>query len=375
MKAFSDTEPDLMPAVWFDGRSSRGLPVLCGLTADPEGVGLCLHPLQAGLPLRRFSRAEIDWSADVPDGDGPLHLPLADAGTLRLVDRQRWRRACVAAGLRPALWHRIERRWSTLLGLGGLSLLVLWAVLHLSTPWMAGWLTRYVPLSWEQTLARQAMVSADQRLLHPSRLDPARQQQLRQAFQGLVAHLPASLQAYPGYRPDLVLAFRRGMGPNAFALPGGQVVMTDELVALAQREHLDDDALMGVLAHEVGHVWYRHGTRLLVEQGVLNVGLGLALGDLSTLLSSGGSLLTGLSYQRRHEEEADCFALRVMRADARPLAPMADLLERLEAATHTGPDARSDTSGAASWGDFLRTHPATAQRVQRLRTAQVDGCH
>ena len=53
----------------------------------------------------------------------------------------------------------------------------------------------------------------------------------------------------------------------------------------------------GVLAHEIGHVVHRHTTRMLVEQAVLNVGLGLALGDVSSLVSMGGSLLTGLAYR------------------------------------------------------------------------------
>ena len=59
--------------------------------------------------------------------------------------------------------------------------------------------------------------------------------------------------------------------------------MTDELVERRARQGLGDDALLGVLAHEIGHVVHRHGTRMVVEQGVLNVGLGLALGDVSTL--------------------------------------------------------------------------------------------
>ena len=56
---------------------------------------------------------------------------------------------------------------------------------------------------------------------------------------------------------------------------------------------------MGVLAHEIGHVVHRHTTRMVVEQGVLQMGLGLALGDVST----GSALLTGLHYRRSHERE------------------------------------------------------------------------
>ena len=108
--------------------------------------------------------------------------------------------------------------------------------------------------------------------------------------------------------------------------------MTDALVESAATQGLSDDALAGVLAHEIGHVMHRHTTRLLVEQGVLNVGLGLALGDVSSLLSMGSSLLTGLAYRRSHETEADCFAAVLMRKARLPAAPMADLLLGIEGA-------------------------------------------
>ena len=113
------------------------------------------------------------------------------------------------------------------------------------------------------------------------------------------------------------------------------------LVEAAAQQGLGDDALVGVLAHEIGHVVHRHTTRMLVEQAVLNVGLGLALGDVSSLVSIGGSLLTGLSYRRSHETEADCFAAALMRKAQLPTEPMADLLLGMEKEHKAAPaDAR-----------------------------------
>jgi Zn-dependent protease with chaperone function len=116
------------------------------------------------------------------------------------------------------------------------------------------------------------------------------------------------------------------MGANAFALPGGKIVMTDGIVKAAAEKGLPDDALVGVLAHEIGHVVHRHTTRMVVEQGVLNMGLGLALGDVSGIVSTGASVLTGLAYSRSHEREADCYAIALMRHTALPTAPMGKLL-------------------------------------------------
>jgi predicted Zn-dependent protease len=112
---------------------------------------------------------------------------------------------------------------------------------------------------------------------------------------------------------------------------------------------------------------HRHTTRLVVEQGVLNIGLGLALGDVSWLLSTGSSMLTGLAYRRGHESEADCFALALMTRTGGRAEPMADLLLRMEGAGH---DKGAREGGG--WVEFLSSHPATPQRAQAFKGGQ--GC-
>jgi Zn-dependent protease with chaperone function len=239
------------------------------------------------------------------------------------------------------------------------------------TPWAAAQLSRHVPLEWELRVSQQALAQVDQAWLKPSRLPAERQAELRAQFSGLLERLAPALKRYPAYAPRYELQFRRGMGPNAFALPGGTVVMTDELVALASKGGYSDDALLGVLAHEIGHVEHRHGTRLVVEQGVLNVGLGLALGDVSSVVSMGSTLLTGLAYRRQHESESDCFAIALMARAQRPTVPMADLLLGMSRG-RTMPEKHQEEgpSGGSLLGDWLSTHPATPQRAELLRAGK-----
>jgi Zn-dependent protease with chaperone function len=73
-------------------------------------------------------------------------------------------------------------------------------------------------------------------------------------FEALAAHSPRGAQAYS-------LNFRKGgsIGPNAFALPDGSLVLTDELVELAA----NDEAVLGVLGHEIAHVEGEHTLRQL----------------------------------------------------------------------------------------------------------------
>lgn len=341
------------------------------LRAGARGPRLELYPLEdRAAPMRSFDTDAVGWPERWSAHRVPTRVvvDLGLHGSLEIDDARAWQSALVAAGQRPSLAQRMQTRWPVLLAVLVLAVAGLGAFYRWGTPWAATQITRQVPLPWETALARQALQQMDQRLLRPSQLPPQRQAELQQRFAALVAHLDPSAMPYRGYTPALSLSFRRGLGANAFALPGGTMVMTDGLVQIAAAQGLGDDALVGVMAHEIGHVVHRHTTRMVVEQGVLNVGLGVALGDVSGLLSVGASVLTGLAYQRGHEVEADCFAVRLMARAGLPTAPMAHLLvemERLEG---------KDLVPTGGLETLLATHPETAQRAQRLREGRVESC-
>lgn len=359
-------------AKWFNGRSSRGREVLIVLEPGPKGPVLHLHVLDlAHAASRRFEHHQVEWPPQWSANRAPARVTLAlhDHGSVEIDQPQAWQAALAAAGARPGLAQRMQTRWPVLLGVLLVAVAGLVGFYRYGTPWAAAQLSRHVPLAWELSLSQQAMQQVDQAWLKPSQLDAQRQADLRAQFSALLARIEPGLKRYPAYAPRYELLFRRGLGPNAFALPGGTVVMTDELIELASKRGWSDDALLGVLAHEIGHVEHRHGTRLVVEQGVLNVGLGLALGDVSSLVSLTSTVLTGLAYRRQHETESDCFALRLMAQAQRPTAPMADLLLGMSRAERPEPAAKDGPSGghSASLGDWLSTHPATPQRADMLR--------
>ncbi|MDF1483896.1 M48 family metallopeptidase [Ramlibacter sp. H39-3-26] len=367
-----DSARPLLRARWFDGQSSRPVPVLLRLQRGPRGPALHLHPLdaQAG-PARVFAHRAVGWPARWGGAAAPARIAvdLRDAGTLEVEDPAAWQAAWSAAGGRAGLAERMQTHWRLFAAVLALAIAGLWVFYRWGTPWAAAQLTRHVPLAWEQSMAARALDSMDGGgYLRPSTLPAGRQAELRARFDALAVQAGPGLQRYPGYAPQFSLAFRSGMGPNAFALPGGSIVMTDALVRAAEREGLPDDALAGVLAHEMGHVVHRHTTRMVVEQGVLNVGLGLALGDVSSVLSTGGSLLTGLAYRRSHETEADCFALALMRRAQLPTAPMADLLLAIDAHSRAGSGSGGD------WAALFSSHPGTAQRAAALQRGDAPVC-
>lgn len=369
--------PQPLRGRWFDGQSSRPQQVLVSLLPASTVPDLQLHRLaQPGAPALTFSGRQVGWPERWSAGHAPpprIVVDLREHGSLEIADTAAWQAALAAAGMRGSLAQHMLTRWRVLAAVLLVALAGLWAFYRWGTPWAATQITRQVPLDWETSLTDRALHDLDARWLKPSQLPAARQAQLRERFAWLATQVSPDLKRYGSYAPVLTLSFRSGLGANAFALPGGTVVMTDALVLAAQKDGLSDDALLGVLAHEIGHVMHRHTTRLVVEQGVLNIGMGLALGDVSNLLSMGGSLLTGLAYRRSHETEADCFALALMARARLPTGPMADLLLGMEGAREgrKAGEAGTDKSGVL---ELLSSHPDTALRARRLKDGQAQGC-
>jgi Zn-dependent protease with chaperone function len=359
---------------WFDGRTSGAIPVLVSLRATGRGPALRLHELATGGRTLEFDPADVGWPQTWSAGRAPpkLVIDLREQGSIEIDDAAAWQAALAAAGERAPLAQRMQTRWPVFLAVLAIAAAGLGAFYRWGTPWAATQVTRQVPLDWETALSRRALQDLDQSLLKPSKLSTERQAQLGARFDALARQVNPGLHRYRGYAPTLTLSFRSGLGANAFALPGGAIVITDGMVAAAERHGLGDDALVGVLAHEIGHVVHRHTTRMLVEQAVLNVGLGLAMGDVSSLLSVGGSLLTGLSYRRGHEREADCFAVALMGKAGLPTTAMADLLLGVEA-EHAKKE-KAPASEAGFVESLLSTHPETGLRAIQLKQGRLEGC-
>lgn len=358
---------------WFDGRSSHARPVLLQLAGDGRGrAGLRLHPLDVpGAPTLQLEPGRFEWPDTWEPGSASprLTVDLGRHGSLE-VDGRAWHEALQACDARIGVAHRLQRRWRLIIGALVATAVVVWAFGRWGTPWLAGQLARHAPLAWELQVSREALAQLDEQgSLRPSKLPPERQAQLRAAFKTLQAQVPPGLRPDATYAPLVNLQFRSGMGPNAFALPGGTMVMTDSMVELAAKQGLDDQALMGVLAHELGHVEYRHGTRRVIELGVLNAAMALVLGDVSGVVATGGTLVAGLAYSRDHEREADCFAIAVMQGANRPLAPMAELLLAAERE-----HARATGGAGTPRIDWLSTHPDTTGRAQAMKAGQSPAC-
>ncbi|MEZ5651381.1 MAG: M48 family metallopeptidase [Burkholderiaceae bacterium] len=339
-----------MPTVraeWFDGRHARGRPVRVAIEND----SLSITSLDDGTRFA-IDLTGVRWPP--VDRHGSRILTLPDGSSLHCAQPGAWRRLAEQAGVQTP-W---TERWRShaLGGVLAIALLVAVAVVgyRWGIPWVADLALRAVPASVDDEVGRVSLASLDGAMIGPSQLPQSVRDDLEARFQAMIAASKLPGQA-------VTLLFRASaIGPNAFALPGGYIIVTDELVALADG---DPDMILGVLAHEYGHVIGRHGMRLLLQSALLGTIVGLATGDVGGLITGAPLLMTQLAYSRANEFEADQVSIDMLLASGRSPAAMAEMMTRLAA------EAGGDDDG---FGVLLSSHPASAERIRRFREAAAN---
>lgn len=328
-----------IPAAFFDGRTPQRQAV--ELSVDGGEI-----VVRGAFGERRAKRGEVDISE--PLGRAPRLLRFPDGMLCEVADHQAFAAWLAAAEFTDSPVVRLQARWSWAVAALAATVLALLAAYFWGLPAASKLLAPRIPDSAVESLSRHTLEFLDERMLAPSHLPPARQAELQ-------AHVAGVLQARGG-QPAYRLHFRSApMGPNAFALPNGDLVVCDELVALA----VSDDEVAGVVAHELGHVAHHHGLRQMIQSSVVSFVAGLYLGDLSSVASGLAVLALESRYSRAFELEADAYAAETMVAAGRGAEPLAALLERMEASL--------GQHGKPAWSG-LSSHPDTADRVRRLRT-------
>ncbi|MFA7503465.1 MAG: M48 family metallopeptidase [Burkholderiaceae bacterium] len=345
------TTPAVFFGRYFDGRISTPVPVAMRFDAD-------ILVVVAPEFERRAARDHYRLPERIEHGQPIIHL--RGGGQVEADDAGALWRAARDAGLRENPASLMSQRWSLALLALVLTIVSLYAGYRWVLPWAASLAAPLVPAVIERSLGREAVAWLDDGLAESSRLPEARQEEIRSRF--------ASMLGRAGEEPvPDALLFRSGtaIGANAFALPGGFIVVTDEIVLAADEieSAVADEALLGVLAHEYGHMSGHHLTRRLLKVSVLAVAASAIWGDIGTLAAVVPTVLGGLDYTRELERDADREAARILGAAGLSVEPLIALFELL--GDEEIGEAVSDDQ--ADWRRYLRTHPMTGERIELLR--------
>lgn len=221
---------------------------------------------------------------------------------------------------------------------GSMAAFYFWGV-----PWLADRIAQQIPVSYETELGK----SIASELLTSEKVDSTKSIAINRFFK--------HLQLKTDYPVQITVV--NSATVNAFALPGGQIIVYDSILATMQ----SPEELAALLYHEFGHVELKHATRNIFRSLSGYLFISALFGDLSgvsALVISNAQELRNLSYSRELESEADAFALQQLRSQKIDANGMIRLFESLQ---------KAEKMEVAEW---MSTHPDLDQRIASVKQYQ-----
>jgi len=307
-----------LQGIWFDGKTSASQSV--ELRMDNAGEISVIHGAnQTVLAHAPFSAIKVSSRV----GNTPRFLYFPDGEKFEtkqhdLIDQ--WLQQH-----RPSFWNNLAHQLETHTYFVALTLVLVvtitWATAVYGLPAASRYIAFHLPQNVMNRAATETLQLLDKTQLKPTKLDA-------QTRAKILAHFAPAINQNKDLHIKVIFRGGGHIGANAFALPDGTVLFTDEIVRLSK----NNDELLAVLAHEIGHVKYRHSLRSVIQGSVISFGVAMLTGDLSAasnLLASLPVVITNMSYSRNFEREADDNSLVFLDANHIERHYFVDLMDRL----------------------------------------------
>lgn len=228
------------------------------------------------------------------------------------------------------------------------------AFYHYGIPVIANKAADIIPESLEVTMSENVLEQfSNSNYFIESQIEESSQARLRQYLE---TFNPPNISTNILFRDSPIF------GANAFALPGGTIVITDELVKLADY----DEELLAIYLHEIGHVNHKHLLKQGLRSSLLTLMIMAVTGDATAatdLVSLLPTMLISLSYSREFETDSDQYALAQLELSNIDTVHFANVMRKLLNTT------TKDNSFFIS-GDYLSTHPAPEDRIAYIGDLQ-----
>jgi predicted Zn-dependent protease len=324
---------------YFDGRTAQRHPVVVQLQRE----GLTLIPHEG--PPHWWPFTHIRQTQGTHPGE-PIQFEHGSNPTEVLVIPDIAILAAIRAVAPPSVmrFSAPARRsvWMVATAATAFSLVVLGWVLYVwGIPALADAVATRLPVAWEAQLG--ATVT--------DKLAPAERRCTGRAQYAALEHILGKLTASgppATYRYTLIVTAEDT--PNAFAAPGGFIVLTRGLLRVSD----GPEEVAGVMAHEIQHIVHRHGTKLLVRELSLQTLVSLGTGNLRGLRSmmDAARSVGGLRYRRADEMVADRDGVRLLASAHIDPRGLLRFLQKIRQST-----------GAVQLPVYLSTHPPLDERI------------
>lgn len=339
-----------------------------GLHAQPHSASLLDHgdvlELSGEAWTQRYNKAQTQLDELFLAAPGLLRFPDGSHAEVQAASDKQALRQMMA--YQPGLVERWQAKWMLAL----LAIIVMAAMLFSAYRWLipaiADRAVNWVPVITEREFGGKVMVLLDEQIFKPSKLSDA---QISQAEKILKRIKPANA-LFPIH---LEVRSAEKIGANAFALPGGTIVVTDELITLLKAEKDDlldleaEEQVAAIIAHEVGHIQYRHPMRGLISDSMVTVMMATLFGDFSVVMTVAPGLLIKMDYSRDTEAEADAYAFARMQALGISPGRFAEAFVKLTK------ESEKNVDKLPTWLreslDYVSSHPNPKLRIERARAA------
>lgn len=253
------------------------------------------------------------------------------------------------------------RRLRLVFGLMSVMVATIALTFILVVPMIAQSLAIVVPSSWESQLGSQVRKAIIEDLARSTGQDLDQIECNGTIGSKMLDKMVARLEPHIDSKLPLKVSVVKLDSMNAFAMPGGHIIIFDGLLRFARNA----DEVAGVLAHEAAHVERHHPNRKLIESGSTTVVLSLLFGDFGgrDLVLNLGRLLFTASYSRTMELEADRDAVETLQRAGVDAVPLARFLERIAAR-------QGHLEERIGW---LLSHPVSSDRAVAIRKLVTPG--
>ncbi|MFO6422303.1 M48 family metallopeptidase [Motilimonas sp. KMU-193] len=326
---------------YYSGKNSKATPCCLRLQGDKQ-----VEITQVGL---YFDLTQLRIPARIGSGNRWIYFP--DGSSFESTDSDAVDKVKQAQPSFSLNLHKFESRFRYIIPSLVLTVAFVIAFAKWGIPATTYWIAEALPEQTSSLIGNQSLEWVEGSLFEPSSLSQEKQDAVHKLFQ-------------PYLKPhhQVLIRHSEALGPNAFALPNGTLVFTDAIIELT-----NDQELLAILGHELGHVDHKHGLQQMIRSSLILFLYMMVTGDAagaSSTVTAIPAYLLEQGYSREFEREADDYAIAFLQKHQLPTTALASALNKLYQSHGISIGQQQDQETKIY--DYLSSHPAPPQRLERL---------